>query len=75
MKIIFLLYIVIFLLIIFVIVYSITNHKEKNINLLLNKRNKKNWSRISPRLKRKYRGRLPGVVFPNKLNMDSTYDF
>jgi uncharacterized membrane protein YukC len=61
----------IILLLIFVIYYKFYR-KENNVNLNLvsNKLNKKNWLRTNPRLERKYPGRMPGLVFGNKLNMN-----
>jgi Ni,Fe-hydrogenase I cytochrome b subunit len=59
----------IILLLIFVIYYKFYR-KENNVNLVSNKLNKKNWLRTNPRLERKYPGRMPGLVFGNKLNMN-----
>lgn len=63
----------IILVLIFVIYYKFYR-KENNVNLVSNKLNKKNWLRTNPRLERKYPGRMPGLVFGNKLNMNHNFN-
>jgi len=70
-------YIIVFVVFIILLVYILyikIYKKEKSFNLVSNKLNKKNWLRTNPRLERKYPGRLPGIVFGNKLNMDQNFN-
>jgi hypothetical protein len=56
------------------ILYKKFYKRENSFNLVSNKLNKKNWLRTNPRLKKKYPGRLPGIVFGNKLNMEQHFN-
>jgi hypothetical protein len=63
-----------FIILLIFILYQKFYRKENSINLVSNKLNKKNWLRTNPRLERKYPGRLPGIVFGNKLNMEQNFN-
>ena len=56
-----------------IILYHKFYKKENNINLVSNKLNRKNWSRMNPALERKYPGRFAAIGFGNSLNMDQNY--